>query len=622
MCGIAGIVRFDRPVSKNEIESMTASLAHRGPDGEGIWVGRNAALGHRRLSIIDLETGRQPMCNEDETVWITYNGEIYNYRQLREQLSARGRKFRTHSDTEVIIHAYEEWGDDCVTHFRGMFAFGIVDTKKQRVFLARDHMGIKPLVYYEGRNCFAFSSEIQALRKVEGAVLEMDLQAVDQYLTLQYIPAPRSIYHQVKKLPPAHRMSISLDGRQSEPEPYWSVGFRPNRSKNESDWLEELDAVLHDSVKSHLVADVPFGAFLSGGVDSGAIVAYMAQILGAPVKTFSIGFAEDEYNELKYAEMMAKRWGTEHHFEIVKPDALGILPSLVSHYGEPFGDSSAIPTYYVSKLARKHVPMVLTGDGGDELFGGYHSYLSWMTYLENDPGRHRPLWKKMGRKIAQRLFPQRYPPIPFHGESLDNWLSMISYMPGSLRHNLWRKDYQSITKHPLEAFEKEYDRTQSLSKLNRVQYMDLKTYLPFDILTKVDIASMVHGLETRTPFVDINVIEFALSIPEQFNMKKNTKGEWEGKLLLKKAMKKYYPAELVDRKKMGFGVPLQEWFEPKGSLAPLLREKLLGQQSKVMELFEPSVVEGLLEKNASGQIWLILFLEEWLQGANCGIAQN
>ncbi|MBI5075482.1 MAG: asparagine synthase (glutamine-hydrolyzing) [Nitrospirae bacterium] len=613
MCGIAGIIRLKECVRRQDIERMTRSLAHRGPDGEGIWLNDNVALGHRRLSIIDLKTGGQPMCNEDETVWITFNGEIYNYRELRALLCEKGHRFQSSSDTEVIVHAYEEWGDECVKRFRGMFAFGIVDIIRKKVFLARDYFGIKPLVYYVGGDVVAFASEIQALRQIEGIRLDLDLQGLDQYLWLQYIPAPHSIYKQIKKLPPAHRISITFDGHVSEPEEYWRLEFRPDHRKSEVQWTEELQAVLRESVKAHLVSDVSFGAFLSGGVDSSAIVAYMAQELGHQFKTFSIGFKEDEFNELKYAELVAKRWGTKHHFEIVNPNALEILPELVKHYGEPFGDSSAIPTYHVCKMARKYVPMVLSGDGGDEAFAGYHSYFTWMKYLEQPPVDNRRWWWGGIYALMRRLLPNRHPLSSPFGASLENWLSCINYMPTHVRRRLWRKEFKCVTENRLDLFEKEFERVKDYSNSNKVQYMDMRTYLPYDILAKIDAASMMNSLEVRTPFVDRKVVEFAATIPESWNIGKDACGEWRGKLLLKKTLEEYYPHALLHRTKMGFGIPIIKWFTTNGALNAYLHEKLLNPHSIIFELFEPEIVKQLLDRNTSHQIWLLLFLEEWLQ---------
>lgn len=611
MCGISGIIRFSEQVDRCEIERMTSIQSHRGPDGYGIKLWNNVAIGHRRLSIIDLETGRQPMSNEDGTVWITYNGELYNFLTLREDLVRSGHTFRTHSDTEVIIHAYEEWGDACVERFRGMFAFGIVDHRRQRIFLARDHVGIKPLVYYLDAGSFAFASEIQAFHGISGASFDMDLQAIDQYLWLQYIPAPRSVFKQVKKLPPAHRMSITFNGKVSEPEEYWRMEFKPDHSRTENEWLEGLDKVLHDSIKAHLVADVPFGAFLSGGVDSSAVVAYMSQILDKPVKTFSIGFEEADFSELKYAEIVAKRWGTEHHVEIVKPDALSILPDLVRHYGEPFGDSSAIPTYYVCKMARKHVPMVLSGDGGDEIFAGYGSYIAWLKYLAKTPPQ-RPLWKRALYPVAHTLFPQRYLSETPRSR-VENWLAFINYIPTLQRESLWRKEYHSCIMPHLDVFTKEFAKTKSYSQVHKVQYMDLKTYLPFDILTKVDAASMMNSLEVRTPLIDKCVYEYALRIPDKYCIAQDSQGEFHGKLLLKQLMLKYYEPEFLHRKKMGFEVPVRKWFAKDGLLYKELCERLTGKESSIRDYFEVSSISHLIEKNKTGPLWLLFFLEEWIR---------
>ena len=608
MCGIAGIVRWDREKPQEpEIQTMTRALSHRGPDGEGFFIRDGVAMGHRRLSIIDLETGSQPLSNEDATVWITFNGEIYNYRKLRHVLQQKGHQFSTHSDTEVIVHAYEEWDEQCVERLRGMFAFGIADFRKQRLFLARDHLGIKPLYYVHTPRCFAFASEIQSLRCIPDVALDLDMQGIDQYLWLQYIPAPTTAFKQIRKIPPAHRMSLTFDGNLFEPKRYWHIEFRPDYNRNENEWLEALDNVLRDSVRAHLVSDVPFGAFLSGGVDSSAVVGYMAQILNRPIKTFTIGFEEKDFNELPYAQITAERWETDHHVEIVKPDALEILPKLVKHYGEPFGDSSALPMYYVCKMGRQHVPMVLSGDGGDESFAGYDSYRAWMHWHTSN---RMPRWKKIIYPIARFIWPDRY---PSQGAVLQNWLQFISPMPVSMRHPLWREEYRSVLSFPLEVFEKEFERTRGYGLINKVQYMDLNTYLPFDILAKVDVASMMHGLEVRTPLVDVRVVEFAATIPEYFNMARNGNGEWEGKLLLKKALERYYPADFVCRPKKGFGVPLQKWFSCDGPLRETVQDRLLGRKSTLHNFFEPAMIKQLVKSVTIYPLWILLFLEEWLR---------
>lgn len=609
MCGIAGCITFDRANPSGLAEKMVSILSHRGPDGEGIWSQGNIAIGHRRLSIIDLETGKQPMSNEDGTVTITYNGELYNYKELRLELLRLGHTFRTSSDTEVIIHAYEQWCDACVEHFRGMFSFGIVDTRNRRLFLARDHLGIKPLVYYSSRGRFAFASEIQALKAAADEPLEVDLHSIDQFLWLQYIPAPNSIFRQVRKLLPGHRMSVTFDGNVSDPEEYWRLEFQAIKGKSEQDWQDEVDAALHESVKAHLVSDVPFGAFLSGGVDSSLVVAYMAQSLNTPVETFSIGFGESEYSELAYAETAARRWDTNHHVEIVKPDALGILPDLVRHYGEPFGDSSAVPTYYVSKMARRHATMVLSGDGGDEMFAGYQSYTDWLTYLGREV--HKPFWKKALYPLAVNLFPERYPPRHPHGASLDNWLRFVTYFPTPLRESLWKHEYRSAVCPKVDVFELEFYRAKNFSDIHKAQYLDIKTYLPFDILTKVDVASMMSSLEVRTPLVDVKVAELAAQIPSSLNTACYN-GTWTGKRLLKKVMEKYYPADFVHREKMGFAVPVQKWFGSGGELHSEVVGRLTGRKSNIGEYFNQNMIRRVTAQNNFGHIWQLLFLEEWL----------
>jgi len=612
MCGIAGILNTDRaPVRRETIEGMTQAIAHRGPDGYGFEIHGSAAIGHRRLAIIDLEGGRQPLSNEDGQIWITFNGEIYNFVELRRELMTKGHVFRTNSDTEVIVHAYETWGDDCVRRFRGMFAFGIMDLRRRRLFLARDHLGIKPLYYLHSPNHFSFASELQALRKIPGQPFTLDLRAIDQYLWLQYIPAPRTCFKEVCKLPPAHRMSITFDGVFSEPEEYWRLEFNPDHRRSEADWAKAAEEILFESVRTHLVSDVPFGAFLSGGIDSSLIVANMARIMSQPVRTFSIGFEEESHSELPYAKQVSKRWGTEHHVEIVKPDALAILPSLVKHYGEPFGDSSAIPTYYVSQMARRFVPMVLSGDGGDELFAGYDSYRNWMRFLT------RKGWKRWLTPLAHAVSPANFPQ---RRATLENWLGFISYTGALQRRSLWRGEYSSSSGLPLKVFEREFERTRGYSFCHIAQYMDIKTYLPFDILTKVDIASMMHGLEVRTPLVDVRVAEFAATIPDNFNMRQGDRDLWSGKRLLKQLMRQYYPNELIDRPKQGFSIPMQKWFSPKGAKRPELQERILGRHSRLHSFFDQTALCSLLESGTTGPVWLFLYLEEWLRQNQTGVS--
>lgn len=587
MCGIAGIVNFNgAPVSPDVVNAMTISLAHRGPDGSGVKIQGSVGMGHRRLSIIDPTGGAQPMSNEDGQVWITFNGEIYNYRSLRTELQSKGHLFKSNSDTETIIHAYEEWGMQCVERFRGMFAFGIMDFVKGTLFLARDHFGIKPLYYLQTEKFIAFASELQALKQIPDIKLTLDPGAIDQFLWLQYIAAPATAFCEIKKLEPAHYLSFSISGNSSGPQKYWDVHFNPNHSRTTSEWAEALDAALYDSVKAHLISDVPFGAFLSGGVDSSLVVAYMKRALNQPVKAFSIGFEEEDFNETHYARFAAEKYGAEHHVEIVKPNALEILPKLVQHYGDLFGDSSAIPTYHVSRLARSHVPMVLSGDGADEAFAGYWSHGNWLTSLLNGSSTE---------------------------PTLDHWLTFINYISTPMRTSLWRPEYRQICPAPLTTFHKFWEQAKNYSLCNKVQYMDLKTYLPFAILTKVDIASMMNGLEVRTPFVDVNVVELAATIPERMNIGCTTDGGMVRKKLLKLVAERYFPSEFLHRPKMGFGVPIAKWFAPGGELCEILVERLLGRSSTLHEMFEPLAIGELLAKNAAGPLWLLLYLEEWLR---------
>ncbi len=605
MCGIAGYINLRGNADSEIIEKMTAEIAHRGPDGFGHKLFDNVAIGHRRLSIIDLATGGQPMHNEDKTVWITFNGELYNYLDLQKQLIKAGHVFQTNSDTEVIVHAYEEWGERCVQHFRGMFSFGIVDLKKKKLFLARDHFGIKPLYIYTSENSIAFGSELQQFKKLPGFNRALNLEALDQYLWLQYIPAPLTIFKSVEKLQAAHYVVIDFEGNIGKQIPYWDIDFSKKKIRTQKEWLEATDSVISESVKAHLVSDVPFGAFLSGGIDSSLVVEYMSRQLNRPVETFSIGFEEEAYNELGYSEIVAKKWGTNHHTEIVKPDALGLLPDLVRHYGEPYGDSSCIPTYHVCRLAKKHVTMVLSGDGGDECFAGYNSYISWMKYM---PIQYRAGLKRKLYPYLEKFFPARYPAK----DTLSYWLQHLEYLNADWRTQLWKPEYRNHMVQKPQGFEKHFEHARNYSLANKVQYMDMKTYMNFDILTKVDVASMMHSLEVRTPLIDVKVWEHAATIPEEFLIN-NKSGEWRGKILLKQLMEKNFSPDFIYRRKQGFAVPLAKWFSGEGEFRSVLEEKLLSEKSLLGEYFNINVIQKLIDANHTDGIWLLLFLEEWLK---------
>ena len=569
-------------------------------------------LGHRRLAIIDPEGGRQPLSNEDGSVWITFNGEIYNYRELRGELEQYGHRFRTNSDTETIVHAWEQWGESCVDDSGGCSLSPSRTIEKSR-FFSPGTTGHQAALLSPRARLLAFASELQAFRHLCGGALTLDLKALDEYLWLQYIPAPRTAFREIQKLPPASRMTLALDGKTTGPEEYSRLEFRPDNGRSEKEWVEALEEVLRDSVRAHLVSDVPFGAFLSGGVDSSAIVAYMSQLLDRPVKTFTIGFPEEEFSELAYAQQASKRWETEHFSEVVEPDAVGVLPALVRHYGEPFGDNSALPTFYLSRLARQHVPMVLSGDGGDEVFGGYDSYMRWMKWLTHSESAS---WKNMLRPLAERLMPRH---CPRNEPTLENWLKFIHYLDGPQRSSLWRPEHRSAAAGDLEVFRKEFGRTGGYPPFSKVRYTDIKTYLPNDILTKVDVASMMHGLEVRTPIVDVRVMEFAATVPESMCIGRFN-GHFSGKQLLKKVLAQYYPGDFLERPKMGFATPIRNWFGPAGALRTAVRDRLLGADSPLGDLFVMEEVERVVERNWSGPVWLLLVLDEWIRQNRARVA--
>ncbi len=606
MCGICGILSLvDAPVDDSVLRKMTSAIAHRGPDGEGFFVRGQVGLGHRRLAIIDPEGGAQPIANEDQSLWITYNGEIYNFKELRHELEQRGHKFRTHSDTEMVVHAYEEWGSSCLGKFRGMYAFAIADFRRREIFLARDPLGIKPLFYAHTQRLFLFASELRALRGVPGLDWAIDLEAIDQYLYLQYIPAPRTVYRAIRKLRPAHFIVLPFSGSAATPQRYWQLELKP-RERKETELLDELDFTLRRSVELHLVADVPFGAFLSGGIDSSAVVGYMARTLRQPVKTFSIGFEEEELNELPYARLVAEHWRTDHHEEIVRPEGLTILPELVRHYGEPFGDASAIPTFYVSRMARAHVPMVLSGDGGDEAFGGYDSYGQWMRWLGKIG---MAWWKRPLHPIASSLFPGRWPKrLP----TLDSWLRNVQYISLDWRLRLWRPEHRHACGNPVEALEEAFEEARGCDPQQAAQYMDKMTYLPYAILTKVDVASMMNGLEVRTPLVDIRVMEFAATIPSPAKVQLSPRGEMDGKRILKKLLARDLPQSFLQRRKQGFGIPLQKWLGEDRQLTVEIEQRLLSPCSRLRIWFEPRALAGLVRDQNVAALWLLLFLDEWL----------
>jgi asparagine synthase (glutamine-hydrolysing) len=620
MCGIVGYInKNNTPADAGIIEKMTDSLAHRGPHDHGSYLWRNVAIGHRRLAIIDLEAGKQPMSNEDGTVWITYNGELYNYRELRKLLQDKGHLFKTHSDTEVIVHGYEEWGKNAVEYFRGMFAFAIVDLKKNEIFLARDHIGIKPLVYYNTRESFAFSSELQAFHAFPGFDPAINMVALDNYLQLHYIPPPITIYKDAYKLPPAHRMAVGFNGEIKYMESYWDINFDPDYSRKDDEWLEELDHILRESIEKHLIADVPVGAFLSGGIDSTVIVKYMTELMGEKVpKTFSIGFDEDRYSELPYSNIASKKYRTEHYTEIVSHHSIDILPKLVKHYGEPFGDDSCIPTYYLSRFASEQVAVVLSGDGGDEFFSGYIAYNRWLSLTQGEFPRfyqNFPLWKKIIYPMIHHLNTSRYPSKYYvkYRKSLDAWMNHVQTMDAVWRNKLWKTDYKMNNDNIPELFRRLSGNVDSLPPVHMAQYLDIKTALPSALLPKVDIASMMHGLEVRTPLTDINVAEFAARIPPDVNLKKTGRDSYTGKYLLKKLLDNDFNQEFIHRRKMGFTPPTLTWLAVNGNKRNVVQERLLDSNAAIAEFFDQDTVRELFKQNKIKALWLLLVLEYWLQ---------
>ena len=565
MCGIAGIWNYKtrQPVDRARLETITQALAHRGPDGSGYFTDVDLGLGHRRLSIIDIGGGHQPMCNEDSTVWITFNGEIYNYPELREHLLKRGHILRTHCDTEAIVHLYEDHGVDCFRLLRGMFALGIWDQKNQRLVLARDRIGIKPLFYGEGSSGVVFGSELKCLRDSEQISLEIDATAVADLFTFNFIASPKTIYKDAHSLEPGHYISFSREGTRKQS--YWDLPREELQLPTEQDYEKRLEEILHDAVRSHLLSDVPVGAFLSGGIDSSIVVALMSGMVSEPVMTCSIGFEEQEFNELSRARTIANLFHTNHHERTITPEPAKILRELAGYYDEPFPDHSSIPTYAVSQLARERVKVVLSGDGGDENFAGYGHYARQFA-LE----RCRRFFSPKLRRAL--LFPfSKWSPEKQSGSfgsrvhsnlhlltqsTREGYITARTFVDAPMRKKLFSRDFQNELGDydPRDVLRQVYDRGPVFHPLSQAFYMDLKTWLVDDILTKVDRASMANSLEVRVPLLDHKVVEFAFSLPLELKLRKG-----RGKYLLRQVMKKQLPAGHLDLPKKGFRIPLHQW---------------------------------------------------------------
>jgi asparagine synthase (glutamine-hydrolysing) len=626
MCGIAGIFQTDgSPPSRAILEKMTRTLVHRGPDGEGFFLQGPLGLGHRRLSIIDLsEAGSQPMCNEDKTIWITYNGEIYNFMQIRSVLASRGHVFTSLSDTEVIVHAYEEWGTDCLQKFNGMFSFALWDGRKKYLWLVRDRLGVKPLFYCHLPNAVLFASEIKALLANPQVNRQVDLEALAYFLGLNYTPAPFTLFKSVRQLLPGHYALIDSRGKMDLKE-YWDLRFQENGPlKKEGEYLEEFNALLEDAVKSRLVSDVPFGAYLSGGIDSSAVSYWMARNLKEPLKTFTIGFGEPSFDETGFAREVASTIGADHHERIIDANAAEILPKIVWHAEEPTADSSMVAVYHLAKMTRQFVTMVQSGDGADEILAGYETYqASLLQRLYSTlPGFLR-------KKIITPLVNSS--PASDSKVSLDAKLKRFvagAEIEDEAVHGTWRMIFNSQERQQLlqpvweqqasrsdflDLFRAYFDRCNSSNSLNRMLYVDTRFYLPNDMLIKVDRMSMAHSLEAREPFLDYRLVEFAASLPPSLKLKKNL----HKKYLLKKSMENRLPKDIIWRKKEGFNVPNARWI--RGEMKSLVLDTLSSSVIKEMGILDPKAVSQVVNAHLAGKaenshkIWCLLTLALWWQ---------
>jgi asparagine synthase (glutamine-hydrolysing) len=619
MCGIAGKFNFDRArsVDRERLSAMTSVIAHRGPDAEGFYVAEGIGLGHRRLSIIDLTTGAQPLANEDSTVWVAFNGEIYNFAEVRALLEQAGHRFRTHTDTEVIVHAYEEWGEQSVERFRGMFAYALWDERRRRLVLVRDRLGVKPLFYAATAFGVTFGSEIKAILEDPDVAREWSAEAIDAYLTLGYIPCPRTIYSHIAKLAPGHLLVAENGGVSIRP--YWDLTF-PGKGdpRRENEYLERLDSLITESVKLRLMSDVPLGAFLSGGIDSSAVVAAMVETSSSRVVTTTVGFGEEAFDELEYARVVARHLGTESHERIVTPDVVDLLPKLAWHFDEPFSDSSAVPTYYVSAAAREHVTVALSGDGGDELWAGYpwHRVERWEHQARQVLGTTA---SRVAGRLAQRV------PLAVKGSRSLRHLALSPDEACARKHAyngfdsegrraMYSPDFADAVRDadPLATFRQAYQTCSSSDPLDRTMYVDVKTYLADDILTKVDKMSMAVSLEARDPLLDHKLLEFAATVPSSLKLKNG-----QSKYLLRRVLQRRVPKSIVDRPKHGFEAPIGEWL--RGPLAPMVDDLLLDGRFRARGIFNDKAIARLWQEHKSGardhrhRLWSLVMLELWFR---------
>ena len=626
MCGISGIfdTRGRRDVPRETLVAMNNAIAHRGPDDDGFHFEPGVGLGHRRLSVIDLSTGHQPLYNEDQTVGVVFNGEIYNFQDLVVELQARGHVFRTKSDTEVIVHAWEEWGEACVTRFRGMFAFGLWDRNRETLFLARDRLGVKPMYYTVlPDGMLLFGSELKALLAHPGVKRTIEPETVEEYFALGYVPEPRTIFRDVFKLEPAHTLAVRRGQALPKPREYWDVRFQATATMSDAEACDELVERLRESVKLRMIADVPLGAFLSGGVDSSAVVAMMAGLSKDPVNTCSIGFKEAAFDESEYATQVAERYRTAHRVERVASDDFDLVDMLARLYDEPYADSSAIPTYRVCQLARKNVTVALSGDGGDETFGGYRRYkfhlLEEKLRSTVPLGVRKPVFGALGRAYpkadwAPRMFRAKSTFEALGRDSVEAYFHTMSQVRSPLRQQLYSDGFRRELAgyDAIEVMRRHAERAPTDDPLAQIQYIDLKTYLVGDINTKVDRASMAHSLEVREPLMDHPLVEWMATLPSSLKIR-GTEQKW----LLKKAMEPHVPHDVMYRPKMGFAIPVAEWF--RGPLAGRVKSSLLGQRLSDTGLFDRDTLKRLVDQHQSGMrdhstaIWTVLMFDAFLK---------
>lgn len=619
MCGIAGVLNFNgQPVSKEYLKRMGDSLAHRGPDGEGFFTDGPVGLAHRRLSIIDLSTGDQPMFSQDRNYCIVYNGELYNFQEIKSILYKKGYTFRTHSDTEVIIYAFQEWREKCLNMFRGMFAFVIWDKKQQTLFAARDRVGIKPFFYYRDNSKFIFGSEIKAILQDKSLDRLIDHSALCEYLQYGYIPSPKTIYSKICKLPPAHYLFVKIangsTGLTATPQPYWNFHYQPDTHKKEAEWLQEIESTLSESAKLHMISDVPIGAFLSGGVDSSAISVLMSQFTGH-LKTFTVGLTEEGYDESPYAREVADIIKSDHFEKIVTPNHMEhLLPKLVWHYDEPFADSSAIPTYYISNVIRNHVTVALSGDGGDEVFGGYQRYGDIVKYnMDFKSANVVQKTIRAGMKLTGAILP--------HGFVWKNYLNYKTIDPVKRYYsmvNIFSSDQVkrllpalSVSSYRSDIFSQYVGAESGDEFLSKIQNIDMHTYLPENNLTKVDRASMANSIEVRVPLLDHKLIELLAQTPSTLRMK-----DFDKKYLLKSVMLKYLPKQVLYRRKRGFSLPMKDWFRNNQAFLNLATNAIF-KNDLIREYFDSKFIHQMInehmytKKNHSSRLWSLFFLSVW-----------